>query len=357
MSLTVIVKLHVAVWAEFADNNFNCAALPSIDAVTFPVVASVIKFIAVTSFASILSIAPLTVMVNAFAPPFANIFDKFVDIAADVIILLWASLTPANVTLPAVFPTRVLPCVTVTESDTINVITSVDAVVRLANLAIAELANDAVTTPLVALVTLFKAITLASDDVIGESLTATNAVDAVTFEASVFNAATHSAKVPAILIAFDTVTVPVVSEPIPDKSAAATVLFEVENAASFISIATFVVLAVTVVKSAKSDAPAFKFATESVIFAPYVTVPVVPATILFACASVAVSSIVIVNAHVAAVPVAARSSNSAALPSILASTVPVVPAAIKFTAVTSLAVISSIVPVIVTATASVPPFA
>ena len=66
----------------------------------------------------------------------------------------------------------------------------------------------------------------------------------------------------------------------------------------------------------------------------------VASTIVLPWATVTASSTTIVNAHVALVPFAAKSSNSSAFPSILAVTVPVVAAAILFIWITWFAVIS-----------------
>ena len=73
----------------------------------------------------------------------------------------------------------------------------------------------------------------------------------------------------------------------------------------------------------------------------------VASIIALPCVTVATSSTTIVNAQVAFVPLAAKSSNCATLPSILAVTVPAVNAAILFTCVTWSAVISSKAGVIV----------
>ena len=153
--------------------------------------------------------------------------------------------------LPAVFPAIVAPWAAVALSDTGIVIISVDAVakpvVAWARTAIAVLANVTVMT------LAFVAISF-NCAIVGLSDISTKADVATTRVLAVTNAAVTCAVLPAILIAFVTVTVALVLPPAVDKSVAATVTsFDtLSYAASFIVIVITSVAAV--VKPAIFDA-------------------------------------------------------------------------------------------------------
>ena len=225
----------------------SCATLPSIVAVTVPVVAAVIAFNAVTSFASILSIVSLNSIATASAPPLFKIVVKFVDAVSAVIKLPCASFTPVvNVTSPAVFPIISAPCCAVTASVTVIVIISVLAVDKpvdsCSNTLWFAVANVAVTAPAAAAIAFNSAIVGVSD-IFGFADAAT------TFVAAVTNAAVISSIVPFIIISFDTVTVPELFPPILDN----TVAF---IAVSFASVTVNVILSVFAVDNPSKIAAA-----------------------------------------------------------------------------------------------------
>ena len=392
-SATVIVNAHVPAWLAFADKSSNSAILPSIVAVTVPVVTFVTKFTWAIWLAVIVFIVPKFILISL---SFVLIAVKLLCIAPVSIQFAKLSTIPVvNATVASdVASTTVFPVVTVTASATVIVNAHVAVWLvfddKSSNWAILP-SIVAVTVPVVTSVTKFKCV-------IWSAVIVFIAANCIFISVSLFFTAVKSPWIAFVSIQFANVSdIPVVNATVSTDvasttafaavtvAASATVIVNahvavwlafVDKSSSSAILPSIVPVTVPVVKSVNK----FKwvicvelivFTAANVIFTSvslffiavneacteslsiqFANVSDTPAaekstvvidvasTIVLPWATVTASSTTIVNAHVALVPFAAKSSNSSAFPSILAVTVPVVAAAILFIWITWFAVIS-----------------